>query len=253
MGRSGKAWVGALLVLVMATCNDLANIRSGAPRECVTVDDCLVEEPECQFAKLCKDALCVFQDQPAGTLLEDQIAGDCADILCDGAGKTTLRVKPADVPNDGDPCTLDECIGTTPKHTPVTEFPCYWGSPETRKVGICADGIQKCDEAGKLNGGCEGQVLPRKETCLFELDEDCDGKANEEGEGCVCEPGHIQPCPYTGPADTEGVGICRAGIQTCTSAGLGYGACDGEQTPEEEKCDAMKLDENCDGQSNEGC
>jgi cysteine-rich repeat protein len=73
----------------------------------------------------------------------------------------------------------------------------------------------------------------------------------QDGTGCVCIPGTATPC-YTGPAGTEGIGICQAGAQTCADDGLGYGPCNNEQLPQTEVCDAAKLDEDCDGQVNEG-
>ena len=34
-----------------------------------------------------------------------------------------------------------------------------------------------------------------------------------------CTPGTTQPCPYSGPAKTEGVGVCKAATQTCAVDG----------------------------------
>jgi uncharacterized protein (AIM24 family) len=55
----------------------------------------------------------------------------------------------------------------------------------------------------------------------------------------------MQPC-YDGPPGTEGVGICKAGAQTCAADGMAWGACAGEVVPQTENC-ATPLDENCDG------
>jgi hypothetical protein len=60
-----------------------------------------------------------------------------------------------------------------------------------------------------------------------------------------CEPGTKQAC-YSGPADSEGVGDCRAGVRVCLSHGRGFGACEGEVTPAAEDC-GREGDENCDG------
>lgn len=68
--------------------------------------------------------------------------------------------------------------------------------------------------------------------------------------GATCEPGSATAC-YSGPKGTEGVGICKAGVQTCKSDGTGYGPCVDEVTPNgEENCDSAE-DDDCDGEVNE--
>ena len=70
----------------------------------------------------------------------------------------------------------------------------------------------------------------------------------------MCAPGTSSIC-YTGPAGTDGQGICKAGSQVCGADGMGYGACVGEVTPQPETC-ATADDDDCDGQLNEeglGC
>ncbi|MBI5874271.1 MAG: C39 family peptidase [Deltaproteobacteria bacterium] len=67
---------------------------------------------------------------------------------------------------------------------------------------------------------------------------------------CPCTAGQTQACSYSGPAGTENVGICRAGSKTCQG---GYWAsCQGEVLPQQEVC-GDGLDNNCDGQIDEGC
>ncbi len=63
--------------------------------------------------------------------------------------------------------------------------------------------------------------------------------------GSVCEPGETQDC-FSGPPGTDGVGVCAAGLATCTPDGLGFGPCEGEVTPAQEDC-ATADDEDCDG------
>jgi hypothetical protein len=64
------------------------------------------------------------------------------------------------------------------------------------------------------------------------IDNNCDGVVD----------GITQLC-YTGPSGTVGIGVCKAGTQTCTS-GM-WGSCVSEVTPTSEICDA--LDNDCDG------
>ncbi len=68
---------------------------------------------------------------------------------------------------------------------------------------------------------------------------------------CPCTTeGQTQPCPYSGPVGTEGIGACRAGIQTCQ--GGYWAACEGEVLPQTEICNDG-IDNNCNGQTDEGC
>ncbi len=81
-----------------------------------------------------------------------------------------------------------------------------------------------------------------------------DGGDGGAGGGGVCAPGATEPC-YSGPAGTDGVGVCVAGTRTCLPDGSDYGPCTGEITPTPETC-ATPGDEDCDGAANEegpGC
>ena len=74
-------------------------------------------------------------------------------------------------------------------------------------------------------------------------------------DGCVltaeieCAAGTALVCPYNGPPETEGVGLCRAGIARCTEDGT-LGPCAGEVLPDAETC-STAGDDDCDGQVNE--
>lgn len=60
-----------------------------------------------------------------------------------------------------------------------------------------------------------------------------------------CVPDTTQAC-FEGPPSTNGVGICRGGIQTCQADGT-HGACQGQVLPQTEIC-GNSIDEDCDGQ-----
>jgi uncharacterized protein (TIGR03382 family) len=134
----------------------------------------------------------------------------------------------------------DDCDGFIDNVTPGNPAPlsaaCYDGPPNTEDAGLCQGGTQYCD--GGTFGPCQGEVTPVYGLCDG-LDHDCDGRADT----CqACTAGQSQPC-YDGPAGTVGVGLCKAGIQTCVDGG--FGACQGEVTPQDAGCDG--LDHNCDG------
>jgi hypothetical protein len=129
-------------------------------------------------------------------------------------------------------------------------------------VGACQGGKKTCNDQGTAYGSCDGQVLPSAEICAAgnTVDEDCDGQVNNPtpaSQGCLCVPGAQQPC-YDGagglnsPELKTASGICAAGLQTCSPDGTGFGTCDGEILPKPEVCDDALVDENCNGQVNEG-
>ncbi len=70
------------------------------------------------------------------------------------------------------------------------------------------------------------------------------------GGGQVCPPGESWVC-YTGPSDTDSVGVCDRGVKTCNVDGSGYGPCVGEVVPSAELCDG--LDNDCDGATDDAC
>jgi len=85
---------------------------------------------------------------------------------------------------------------------------------------------------------------PLEETCSNGLDDDGDGLVDE---ACPCPAGLTQVC-YGGADGSEGVGICRAGVQACveTLGVLEWGECEREVRPAREAC-IGGLDEDCDG------
>lgn len=140
--------------------------------------------------------------------------------------------------DEGCPCHLNETR------------PCYSGPAGTDGRGVCRAGQQTCVAPGTDHewSGCFGEVTPGTDQCDG-TDRDCDGNPNT---GCACEVGATQPC-YTGPAGTNGVGLCHAGTQLCEDTGTGasWSECRGQVVPRTELCDGQ--DHDCDGNPNTGC
>jgi len=152
---------------------------------------------------------------PPGCDAEDA-CGDGIDNDCD------------DVIEEGCPCVPGEVAQ------------CFHGRPENRYLGQCADGMMTCTDGLEFGtwGECVGDTTPSEEACdVAELDEDCDGSANE---GCECTGAEPLPC------GTD-VGTCVGGLQPCVD-GL-RGECADSTGPGLERCNAE--DDDCDGSIDE--
>ena len=113
--------------------------------------------------------------------------------------------------------------------------------------GECNYGTQYC-ENGQWSF-CIGQIFPIEEICGDLKDNDCDGFVDE---GCECQEGDNRIC---GPQNETG--ICKFGIQFCTSYGDWSNNCVNATLPDTEKCGPLGtgngLDDNCNGQIDEIC
>lgn len=129
----------------------------------------------------------------------------------------------------------DDCDGTTDE---ALVRACYSGPMGTLGGSrVCRAGTQTC--IGGVFGACAGEITPTVETCDTR-DEDCDGSVDE----------NITRSCYTGAPSTNGVGICRSGLQTCNPTTGTFGAtCSGQVIPGVETCDSR--DEDCDGNVDE--
>lgn len=63
--------------------------------------------------------------------------------------------------------------------TPGMTKSCYQGAPGTQGVGPCKAGTQTCNANGTSWGACVGQVLPKSEVCVNNIDEDCNGTVDD--------------------------------------------------------------------------
>ncbi|HAA55559.1 MAG TPA: hypothetical protein DCE42_12430 [Myxococcales bacterium] len=142
------------------------------------------------------------------------------------AGETNPSVEVCDG-NDND------CDGKTDEDVP--DRVCYSGAPNTTNIGACQSGTQTCQ-----NGSwslCRNEVLPSTEICDGK-DNDCNGKVDD----------NLDKICYKGPVGTDGVGICKTGIDQC-KAGQWTG-CIGYRGPSKEVCDS--VDNDCNGQIDDG-
>ncbi|QDG49602.1 hypothetical protein FIV42_02260 [Persicimonas caeni] len=106
---------------------------------------------------------------------------------------------------------------------------CYSGPSGTAGVGECQSGTQTCSSGNW--GSCSNEITPGTETCDG-VDNDCDGQTDE---GCQCD--------YNGTS----TGVCSAGTDD------GTGSCQAPSSYEATEASCDGLDNDCDGQVDEGC
>lgn len=234
-------------------CNDGSDaIHPNATEQCNSIDD------DCDGAT----------DETWSNLSSSCTAGQgaCAGtgtVVCaaNGAGVTCTAVAGQPAPEVCTDGADNDCDGLTDQNDPDCETctngaieSCYSGSWQTEDVGECRAGERVC--VGQDWGPCNDQVLPELEDCDDGRDNDCDGRADSADLDCgPCRDGNQSSC-YEGPASTEGVGECHAGLALCM---LGqYLGCQDQSVPQPEICDDG-FDNDCDGNTDhddddcEGC
>jgi hypothetical protein len=150
----------------------------------------------------------------------------------------------------------DDCDGVVDQN--FAQGPCTVG------VGACAQtGAFVCDASGNSAYCSVPNAFP-PEQCGNAVDDDCDGQVDEGcTPGCVPVPercnavdddcdGQVDENFAQGPC-TAGVGACeRSGTQVCDASGSGSFCNASPGLPVAEVC-GNAVDDDCDGQTDEGC
>ncbi|MEJ7733283.1 MAG: hypothetical protein WKG00_29325 [Polyangiaceae bacterium] len=200
---------------------------AAAPGDCADDGDCQVTQNPCAtFA--CEEGACVPSFPAAGTPVPAaDVAGDCQRLVCDGAGSQGSEDDPADIQDDLNPCTVDECTAGAPGHTPVMDAtPCGSGQTTACAGGACVgcekntecppgDGCREpvCDESmggpGKT-GTCGLVISAGKEVGNAALDDCMHAICNARGEVVVVGNPEEKP-----PQDAQ-----ACDVEVCDAEGL---------------------------------
>ncbi|HEY1812016.1 MAG TPA: hypothetical protein VGG74_06635 [Kofleriaceae bacterium] len=238
------------------TCgNSLVCDGAGQCVGCISAAECPGSDTECE-TRTCIGNTCGIDYQIEGTVLANQVAGDCEDLVCDGSGGTEQVVDDSDTPS-GSACTTGSCNNGFPTQTPAgSGTPC--GSDfECDGSGNCGDycgngvalGSEDCDGSDLQSQTCAGLgftagTLACSPTCTFdtsgcttcgngeiEAGEACDG--TQLGSATCVTQGFAQgqlACSPTCTFDTSGCSTCGDGIisgtEVCDGANVGTATCE---------------------------
>lgn len=238
--NDGSAWGACLGEIVPAGADDCAN---GVDATCDNLVTCACVA----------NSVSPCYDGGSGTMNKGTCVGGMH--MCDALGKGYGACVGEVTPLAQDDCSVGavnhdtSCDGTNScVCVPGTSAGCYSGVIGTSGKGTCHDGTKLCDASGLFYGACSGEVTPTVvDDCTQLADTSCDGVNT-----CVCLPNSSASC-YSGmPANTAGVGNCKAGMKACNAGGTAYGACVGEVGPQPENC-SVKGDEDCNGNPCSDC
>ncbi len=136
----------------------------------------------------------------------------------------------------------NNCDGNIDEIFPKKGLPCTLPG----KFGPCAKGIySKCEQGKPV---CvPTRIAEKQERCGNGIDDDCDGKIDEQDSDCKCKVGETRKC-FNGKKSQKNQGECKEGTQTCLIGGY-WSRCVGEVLPSTEICNGK--DDDCDGQTDE--
>jgi hypothetical protein len=226
--------------------------------ECGSDDACTTNDNPCVLGE-CVDGTCAFTLVAEGEVVGALEAGDCQQLVCDGAGTAVTAPDPTDAPADETPgdCKAPACSETgTVVEGPAEDAP----ADETLgdcKAPACEDGavvsapFQEDAPVEDVPGDClaaacgDNGVLP----------DDSDVPSS----GCAeCSGGSVVPWDQAGEACYSGDATeltapnsnCSSGTWVCSG---NVKRCDGETLPAQESCigSSVGRNEDCDDQTDE--
>ncbi|XXX74846.1 hypothetical protein WMF30_45055 [Sorangium sp. So ce134] len=223
-------------ILAVAVVGSAFTCSSGAPYDPPPAEECREQGEACSSTaeccvayryNYCKKTAC--QDGICGFVLTNKLTtdppGDCIRHICLADGSHSQTPDPSDLPDDGNPCTVDSCQDDVPS------FPAASRGPSPDGIGFCDGFFRKiecittadcenttlaCSPGGKcVSPWCVNGAV---DTDRGETDTDCGGACDPCPAGNRCSSG----------ADCA-EGVCGRG-KTCSEARCDDGVKNGEET-----------------------
>lgn len=182
--------------------------------------DCTAPADPCLVA-MCSAGVCDTSPAPDTTVLPDPTPGDCQKDACDGKGNKITVASSTDIADDSDPCTIDTCGGTTPKHDPAPATTTCNTGP-TKYAHVCGDPAgPKAGKCVECNVGDDASCLTPNNRCVNYtcVPNSCFNAVKDGTETDVNCGGSCLPCSYgqVCVADLDcDTGYCVGGV--CNAA-----------------------------------
>jgi hypothetical protein len=117
-----------------STSSSATSGQGGSPPMCDPAT-CPPPSSPCQVVGCANDA-CTYVTVTDGTILSDGVEGNCTGHLCNGTMPPAVVALATDFVNDGNPCTLESCVGTSPTRIDADE-----GTKPAEENGATCDGV----------------------------------------------------------------------------------------------------------------
>lgn len=226
---------------------------SGSCVECIVADTCPGQNDECR-ARTCNGGQCGVTFTPAGTPVSLQASGDCRKNVCDGMGSIHAAPDDADKPDDGNPCTNDDCNNGNAVFNPATNGTACGPNKTCNGVGQCVGCMTGADCPGadnecqtrQCNGGiCNMVYVAGGKPVSAQSGGDCkinvcdgsgsivtiadDGDIAPDGDACtndLCSGGSASYPPAGAGTSCPG-GVCNGAgnCGVCVPGEVDYGCC----------------------------
>lgn len=154
---------------------DSSSSSSSGGSQCAVNSDCGANS-ECQ-AFTCANGTCTVVFAPMGMAVATQGIGDCKSNVCDGKGYVVSMPDAMDPTDDGNPCTLDACVGTDTQHGNLASGMSCNGSQYCDGVGHCVECVDntQCSSSICKQGACATAECSDAVKNGLETDVDCGG------------------------------------------------------------------------------
>jgi hypothetical protein len=152
-----------------------ASSSSSGGMQCSVDTDCGANS-ECQ-SFTCVDGTCNVTFTPMGTAVAIQALGDCQSNVCDGKGYIVNVGDLADPVDDGNPCTLDACVGTETQHGFLASGTACNGAQYCDGFGFCVECLDssQCNSSICYKNACATPECSDMVKNGTETDIDCGG------------------------------------------------------------------------------
>lgn len=159
----------------------------------------------------CVNGTCSVMFTAKGTAVAIQEFGDCQTNVCDGQGYIINMADLADPVDDGNPCTLDACVGIETQHGFLASGTICNGAQFCDGFGFCVECLEnsQCMSGICYKNACATPECSDMTTNGLETDVDCGGSQCSQ-----CAPG--LKCLANSDCKSQ---LCESGIcsaPTCT-------------------------------------